>query len=116
MSIFMKATLKVDAYLANDVVDALVNKLGPMFEDYGWKMHGCFVERFGPVKPAVIIDLWEMQDMAHVERVMKGDAYRTDPRYLETKELLKRAVLEESLQFLEKRGGLMKSFYEDVQS
>lgn len=112
MAIFMKATLKVDAYMANEVVDALVNKLGPMFEDYGWKMQGCFVERFGPVKPAVIVDLWEMEDMAHVERVMKGDGYRNDPRYLESMVLLKRAVLEESLQFLEKRGGSMPTFYE----
>jgi hypothetical protein len=112
MAIFMKATLKVDAYLVNDVIDVLVNKLGPMFQDYGWKMHGCFVERFGPVKPAVIVDLWEMEDMAHVERVMKGDAYRSDPRYLESIGVLKQAVLEETLQFLEKRGGLMPSFYE----
>ena len=112
MAIFMKATLKVDAYMANDVVDVLVNKMAPMFEEHGWKMHGCFVERFGPVKPAVIVDLWEMEDMAHVERVMKGDAYRTDPRYLEAMCVLKQAVLEESLQFLEKRGGLMSSFYE----
>ncbi|MCO5786648.1 hypothetical protein DHB74_09825 [Pseudomonas sp. G11-1] len=112
MSIFMKATLKVEAYQANDVVDVLVNKMAPMFEEYGWKMHGCFVERFGPVKPAVIVDLWEMEDMAHVERVMKGDAYRADPRYLEAAGVLKQAVLEESLQFLEKRGGLMPSFYD----
>lgn len=112
MAIFMKATLKVDAYLANEVVDVLVNKMAPMFAEHGWKMHGCFVERFGPVKPAVIVDLWEMEDMAHVERVMKGDAYRSDPRYLEAADLLKRAVLEESLQFLEKRGGTMPTFYE----
>lgn len=112
MAVFMKATLKVDAYMANDVVDVLVNKMAPMFEEHGWKMHGCFVERFGPVKPAVIVDLWEMEDMAHVERVMKGDAYRSDPRYLEAMDVLKQGVLEESLQFLEKRGGLMSSFYE----
>ena len=112
MAIFMKATLKVDAYQAEAVVDVLVNKLGPMFEDQGWKLHGCFVERFGPVKPAVIVDLWEMEDMAHVERVMKGNAYRNDPRYLESMSVLKSAVLEESLQFLEKRGGLMTGIYE----
>jgi len=111
MSIFMRATLKVEAHLANDVVDALVNNIAPMFEEYGWKLHGCFVERFGSVKPAIIVDLWEMEDMAHVEKVMKGDAYRTDPRFLEAAPVLKQAVLDESLQFLEKRGGLMNSFY-----
>ena len=111
MAIFMKATLKVDAYMAKEVVDVLVNKMAPMFEEHGWKMHGCFVERFGSVKPAVIIDLWEMEDMAHAERVMKGDAYRRDPRYLEAAGVLRQAVLEESLQFLEKRGGLMPTFY-----
>lgn len=111
MSIFMKATLKVDAYYVNDVVDILVNKLGPMFEESGWKLHGCFVRRFGPVKPAEIIDIWEMEDMAHVERVMKGDAYRSDPRYLESLDLLKKAVMEESLEFMDLRGGLMQTFY-----
>jgi hypothetical protein len=111
MAIFMKATLKVNAYLVNDVVDVLVNKMAPMFEEQGWKLHGCFVERFGPVKPAIIIDIWEMEDMAHVERVMKGDSYRNNPLYLESLEVLREGVIEETLQFMEKRGGLMQSFY-----
>lgn len=112
MSIFMKATLKVDAYHLNNVLDVLTNELFPLMEEQGWKLHGCFVNRFGSVKPAIITDLWEMEDMAHVERVMRGDAYRQDPRYLRSIKALKDGVLEESLEFMEMKAGSMKRFYD----
>ena len=111
MSIFMKATLKVDAYQLQSLLDVLLNKLVPLMEEQGWKLHGCFVERYGPVKPAVVIDLWEMEDMAHVERVMRGDGYRDDPRYRASMEVLKSAVIEESVSFMEKKGGLLQNIY-----
>lgn len=111
MSIFMKATLKVDAYRLEDVLAALMNDLVPLMEEQGWILHGCFVHRFGPVKPAIITDLWEMQDMAQVEKVMRGDSYRQDPRYRKAAAVLKAAVLEEELEFMEKRGGSMPQHY-----
>jgi hypothetical protein len=89
-----------------------MSDLVPLMEDQGWRLHGCFVERFGPVKPAVVVDIWEMEDMAHVERVMKGDAYRSDPRYLRALPVVKAAVVEESLTFMEKRGGRLVNFYD----
>jgi len=112
MSIFMKATLKVDAYKCQEFVDVLLSDLVPLMEEQGWRLHGCFVERFGSVKPAIVVDIWEMEDMAHVERVMKGDAYRDDPRYLRAIPVLKAAVLEESLTFMEKRGGRLVNLYD----
>ncbi|HJV86584.1 MAG TPA: NIPSNAP family protein [Noviherbaspirillum sp.] len=112
MSIFMKATMKVDAYKCQEFVEVLLSDLIPLMEDQGWKLHGCFVERFGPIKPAVVVDIWEMENMAHVERVMKGDAYRNDPRYQRAMPVVKAAVLEESVTFMEKRGGSLKCFYE----
>jgi hypothetical protein len=112
MSIFMKATMKVDAYKCNEFVDVLLSDLVPVMEEQGWKLHGCFVERFGPIKPAVVVDIWEMEDMAHVERVMKGDAYRSDPRYQRAMPIVKAAVVEESLTFMEKRGGRLVNFYD----
>ena len=112
MSIFMKATIKVDAYKCQEFVDVLLSDLVPLMEEQGWKLHGCFVERFGPIKPAVVVDIWEMEDMAHVERVTKGDAYRSDPRYQRAIPVVKAAVLEESLTFMEKRGGSLACVYE----
>ena len=112
MSIFMKATLKVYAYQLQTFLDALLGKLVPLLEEQGWKLHGCFVERFGPIKPAVVVDIWEMEDMAHVERVMKGDAYRNDPRYQRAMPVVKAAVIEESVTFMEKRGGSLACVYE----
>lgn len=112
MSIFMKATMKVDAYKCNEFVDVLLADLVPLLEEQGWKLHGCFVERFGPVKPAVVVDIWEMENMAHVERVMKGDAYRNDPRYQRAMPVVKAAVFEETLTFMEKRGGSLATVYE----
>lgn len=111
MSIFMKATMKVDAYKLQGFLDALLNNLVPIMEEQGWKLHGCFVERFGAIKPAVVIDIWEMEDMAHVERVMNGDAYRSDPRYQASMAILKEAVMEESVTFMTKKGGSMATFY-----
>ncbi|WP_020655268.1 hypothetical protein [Massilia niastensis] len=111
MSIFMKATLKVDAYQLQSLLDVLLNKLVPLLEEQGWKLHGCFVERYGPIKPAVVIDIWEMENMAHVERVMSGDAYRSDPRYLAAMEVLKSAVAEETVTFMEKKGGMLQNVY-----
>jgi hypothetical protein len=112
MSIFMKATMKVDAYKCNEFVDVLLSDLVPVMEEQGWKLHGCFVERFGPIKPAVVVDIWEMEDMAHVERVMKGDVYRNDPRYQRAMPIVKAAVVEESLTFMEKRGGRLVNLYD----
>jgi hypothetical protein len=111
MSIFMKATLKVDAYQLQTFLDALLGKLVPLLEEQGWKLHGCFVERYGSIKPAVVIDIWEMESMAHVERVMKGDAYRSDPRYVEAMGILKSAVQEETVTFMEKKGGILQTVY-----
>lgn len=112
MSIFMKATMKVDAYKCQEFIDVLLTDLVPLLEEQGWKLHGCFVERFGPVKPAVVVDIWEMENMAHVERVMKGDAYRNDPRYQRAMPVVKAAVFEETLTFMEKRGGSLPCVYE----
>lgn len=111
MSIFMKATLKVDAYKLQDFLDVLLNKLVPMLEEHGWRLHGCFVERYGSIKPAIVVDIWEMESMAHVERVMNGDFYRQEPRYQEAMAILKAAVLEEQVTFMEKKGGTLPVFY-----
>ena len=111
MSIFMKARLEVDAYQLQTFLDVLLNKLVPLMEEQGWRLHGCFVERYGPVKPAVVIDIWEMESMAHVERTMSGDTYRGDARYLEAMAVLKSAVSKESITFMEKRGGMLQNVY-----
>ena len=111
MSIFMKATIEVDAYKVENFLDVLINKLVPVLEDQGWHLHGCFVQRYGPVKPAVVIDIWEMENMAHVERVMQDDSYRTDPRYIESLPVLEKAVISEKLEYMEMRGGRMPVFY-----
>ncbi|MCY1270750.1 hypothetical protein D9M68_697280 [compost metagenome] len=111
MSIFMHATIKVDPYRLQDFLDVLLNKLVPILEERGWKLHGSFVQRYGAVRPAVVIDIWEMQGMEHVESVMSGDFYRKDPRYIEAMEVLKPAVISEELIFMEKRGGSMPSFF-----
>lgn len=111
MSIFMKATIKVNAYKVEDFLQVLTEKLIPLMEDQGWRLHGCFVERFGSVKPAVVIDIWEMEDMAHVERVMKDDSYRSDSRYRASLAVLESAVLEEQLDFMEFRAGRLETFY-----
>ena len=105
MSIFMKATIKVDAYQVGEFLRVLEEQLVPLMEDQGWLLHGCFVERFGPVKPAVVIDIWEMEDMAHVERVMKDDSYRSDPRYQASLSVLESSVREEKLEVMECRTG-----------
>lgn len=111
MSIFMKATITVDAYRVEDFLGVLTENLVPLLEDQGWRLHGCFVERFGPIKPAVVIDIWEMEDMAHVERVMKDDSYRSDPRYQASQAVLESAVLEEQVSFMEFRAGRLETIY-----
>lgn len=111
MSIFMKATIEVDAYRLEDFLDVLTNKLVPVLEDQGWRLHGCFVQRYGSVKPAVVIDIWEMENMAHVERVMQDYSYRSDPRYIESQAVLEAAVISEKVEYMAKRGGSMPAFY-----
>jgi len=111
MSIFMKATLKVDAFKLGEFLKVLEENLVPMMEDQGWRLHGCFVERFGSIRPAVVTDIWEMEDMAHAERVLKNYSYRKDPRYLASQPVLESAVLEEKVDFMEFKTGRMKTFY-----
>jgi hypothetical protein len=111
MSIFMKATLKVDASKLGEFLEVLEENLVPMMEDQGWRLHGCFIERFGSIRPAVVTDLWEMEDMAHVERVLKNYSYRSDPRYLASQPVLESAVLEEKVDFMEFRMGRMATLY-----
>ncbi len=81
MSIFMKATLKVKTFQSTEFLEALEQHLVPLMEEQGWRLHGTFVQRFGSMQPTVVVDLWEMEDMAHVERVLKDTSYRSDPRY-----------------------------------
>jgi len=111
MSIFMKATLKVRTPHLVEFLDVLENNLVPMMEDQGWRLHGTFVQRFGFMQPTVVVDLWEMEDMAHVERVLKDTGYRTDERYLASQPVLEAAVIEEHLEFMQRKFGRMKSFY-----
>ena len=74
MSIFMQATVELNAYKVEDFLQVMRDNLIPLMEEQGWRLHGCFVERFGSVKPAIVTDLWEMEDMAHVERVLNATA------------------------------------------
>jgi hypothetical protein len=111
MSIFMKATLKIRTPQLVEFLDVLENNLVPMMEDQGWRLHGTFVQRFGSMQPTVVVDLWEMEDMAHVERVLKDTGYRTDKRYLASQPVLESAVIEEQLEFMQRKFGRMKSFF-----
>ena len=111
MSIFMKATIKVDAHKAGEFIEVLEKNLIPLMEEQGWRLHGCFIQRFGPVQPLVVIDIWEMEDMAHVDRVMKNNKYRSDPRYQDSMPVLQSAVIEEKLEFMEFRAGRLSRFY-----
>jgi hypothetical protein len=52
-----------------------------------------------------------MEDMAHVERVLKNYSYRSDPRYLASQPVLESAVLEEKVDFMEFRMGRMATLY-----
>jgi len=66
MSIFMKATLKVDAFKLGEFLEVLEENLVPMMEDQGWRLHGCFRwQRFIP--DSVIINevaiLWEVANL-----------------------------------------------------
>jgi hypothetical protein len=107
----MKATLKVDTYKVGEFLKALEEHLVPLMEDQGWRLHGCFVERFGSIKPAVVTDIWEMEDMAHVERVLNDYNYRSDPRYLASLPVLESAVLEEKVEFMQFRMGRLATVY-----
>ena len=111
MSLFMKATLKVDPYQAEDFLKVLTEQLVPMMEERGWRLHGCFVERFGSIRPMVVTDLWEMEDMAHVERVLGSYSYRSDPRFVEARPILQSAVLEETVSFMELIAGRLEPLY-----
>jgi len=111
MSIFMKATLKVKTFQLAEFLEVLESSLVPMLEDHGWRLHGTFVQRFGSMQPAVVVDLWEMEDMAHVERVLKDSSYRSDPRFQASQPVLESAVIEEQLEFLQLKSGRMKPFY-----
>ena len=111
MSVFMQATIKVEAYQLQAFLDVLLNDLVPIMEEQGWKLHGSFVQRYGAIKPAVIIDLWEMENMQHVEHVMSGDGYRNDPRYQRAMGTMRGAILDETVIFMEKRGGALQPIY-----
>ena len=111
MSIFMKATLKIKTFKIAEFLDKLENNLVPLMEEQGWRLYGTFVQRFGSMQPTVVVDLWEMEDMAHVERVLKDTSYRSDPRYLAALPVLESAVIEEQLEFLQYKMGPLKRFY-----
>lgn len=111
MSIFMKANLKVEITKLNEFLEALNNLMVPAMESQGWKLHGCFVERFGSHNPAVVVDIWEMEDMAHVERVLYGGALLDDSRVQRALPILRGTILEEVLTFMDKRGGSLQSLY-----
>jgi hypothetical protein len=111
MSIFMKATLKVKTFQLKAFLEVLENNLVPMMEDQGWRLHGCFVQRLGSIQPSVVVDIWEMEDMAHIERVLKNTSYRSDPRYQASQPVLESAVIEERVEFMELQAGRMKKFY-----
>ena len=111
MSIFMKSTIKVKAHQAGEFLEVLKTYLVPLMEDQGWRLHGCFAQRFGSIQPAVFTDIWEMEDMDHVERVLHNFGYRTDERYQKALPVLKSAVLEEALEFMELKMGRLEKFY-----
>jgi len=114
MSIFMKSTIKVKGHQAGKFLEVMKKYLVPMMEDQGWRLHGCFAQRFGSVQPAVFIDIWEMEDMDHVERVLHDYGYRSDERYQKALPVLESVVLEESLEFMELKMGRLTSFYPEA--
>lgn len=111
MPIFMKATIEAHAERLPQLLETLTNDVFPIMESQGWRLHGCFVQRFGQIKPAVIVDLWEMEDMSHFDRVIRGDTYRSHPKYPEFRKVLDAAIISEDLTFLEKKAGRLECFY-----
>ncbi len=111
MSIFMKATLRVNPYQAEEFLKVLRKNLIPMMEERGWRLHACFVGRFGPINPMVVTDIWEMEDMAHVERVLKDFSYLSDPRFQASQSTLESAVLQEEVEFMELKAGRLETCY-----
>lgn len=111
MSIFMKATIEAHANRVPELIETLTRDVFPIMESQGWRLHGCFVQRFGQIKPAIIVDLWEMEDMNHFDRVIKGDAYRNHPKFAEFRKVLDAAIISEELTFLDKKAGRIESLY-----
>ena len=72
MSIFLQLRIEVDSTLLDDFLQALEKHLIPFNESLGLRLQGVFVQTYGPLKPAVVLDMWEAKDMSHAQSILEG--------------------------------------------
>lgn len=97
MSVFLHVTLEVKAAGMAAFCGAL-GEAKTILEAEGWSLTGAYVQRTGRLN--TIIDLWELEDMGHFDRGLKG--FLAHPRFGDIKKVLDETVNSETIVFADK--------------
>ena len=97
MSVYLQATISATPGKLPQLLELLKKELIPIMEAQGWRMAGCFTGISGPLN--TIIDLWELEDLEHFRRGIKG--FTEHPEFASIAARLSEWVQEEVLHFLE---------------
>lgn len=111
MSVFLKFTIEVDPVRLEEFFEVQEKYLIPVNESLGLRLQGIFYEILGSVKPAVVVDLWEAEDLAHVARIEEAKEYLADPLWLKYVAVAKEVIVSERLSIMNKVFGRMRCFY-----
>jgi len=113
MSIFMKMRIEIDPYGQEEFFEALETLVVPMNEERGAVLQGCFIETFGPIKPMVVHDIWEVKDVHTAVSDWMSQPFAHDPRWHEYSRRVKDIIIKEETVFMVKKFGRMVEFHED---
>lgn len=109
----MKMRIEVDPHHLEDFFDAFTTLVVPMNEERGTILQASFVETLGPIKPAVVHDIWEIKDIQTAVTEWMQAPFAGDPRWHEYSARVKDIIVKEETVFMVKRAGRMVPMFDD---
>jgi|GEM_PF-2389245 len=116
MSIYMKMRIEVDPHFLEEFFEALTTYVVPMNEERGSVLLASFVETLGPIKPAVVHDIWEVESIQMAVTEWMSAPFASDPRWHEYSKRVKDIIVKEETVFMVKRAGRLEPFLKDSES
>lgn len=115
MSIYMKMRIEVDPHHLEEFCEAFSTLVIPMNEERRVLLQASFVETLGPIKPAVVHNIWEIRDIQTAVTDWMSAPFASDPRWHEYSERVKDIIVREETVFMVKRFGRMLPAFEENQ-
>ena len=116
MSIFLQLRIEVEPALLERFLEALEKHLIPFNESLGLRLQGVFVQTYGPLKPAVILDVWEAPDMARASEILERTDHFDHPDWQAYLSIARKAIIKEEMTFWKKLHGRMPLLFSTEQN